>query len=248
MRQLLLSDIHSNMEAFDACMERANTAGFDTVLCCGDIVGYGPEPNQAVERVRDLKSTAIRGNHDRVASGQDTADDFNAHARAAAYWTRDALSEENTEYLLGLPVGPYDLGGGAQLVHGAVTHEDDYVMSEVHAVESFDLTDAHLTFFGHTHFPCVFSCDTDGNVVLEIPRSVDGYLAVDLKKNVQYMINPGSVGQPRDNDTRAAFGIWDVNKSRVEFHRVAYPFEITQEKMRVEGLPQYLIDRLRFGR
>ena len=159
MRQLLLSDIHSNMEAFEACMERAEAAGYDSVLCCGDIVGYGPNPNEAVEKVRALKSITIRGNHDRVAAGQDTADDFNAHARAAAYWTRDALSEESAKYLRALPVGPYDLGGGAQLVHGAVTHEDDYIMSEVHAVESFDLTDAWLTFFGHTHYPCVFSCD-----------------------------------------------------------------------------------------
>jgi diadenosine tetraphosphatase ApaH/serine/threonine PP2A family protein phosphatase len=210
--------------------------------------GYGPNPNEAVSKVRGLKSTAIRGNHDRVASGQDTADDFNAHARAAAYWTRDALSEESAKYLRELPVGPYDLGGGAQLVHGAVTDEDDYIMSEVHAVESFDLTDARLTFFGHTHYPSVFSCDPDGNVLQEIPKSVDGFLAVDLKKTVQYMINPGSVGQPRDNDTRAAFGIWDIERSRMEFHRVEYPLEITQEKMRAEGLPQYLIDRLRYGR
>ena len=248
MRQLILSDIHSNMEAFDACMARAEGAGYDRVLCCGDIVGYGPNPNEAVEKVRELETTAIRGNHDRVASGQDSADDFNAHAKAAAYWTRDALSEESTQYLIDLPVGPYDLGGGAQLVHGAVTHEDDYVMSEVHAVESFELTDAPLTFFGHTHFPCVFSCDMDGNVLLEIPRGADDLLAVELKKNVQYMINPGSVGQPRDNDTRSAFAIWDTDRSRLEFHRVEYPYEITQDKMRNAGLPQYLIDRLRYGR
>jgi predicted phosphodiesterase len=248
MRQLLVSDVHSNIEAFDACMERANSAGFDSVLCCGDLVGYGPNPNEAVDRIRDLDTTCIRGNHDRVASGQDNADDFNAHARAAAYWTRDALTPETRQYLLELPVGPYDLGSGAQLVHGAVTHEDDYVMSEMHAVESFELTDAHLTFFGHTHYPCVFSCDLDGNVQLEIPRSEDDYLTVELRKNVQYMINPGSVGQPRDNDTRSSFAIWDGDRSRIEFHRVKYPFEVTQEKMKAVGLPQYLIDRLRFGR
>ena len=248
MRHLLVSDIHSNMEAFDACMERADSAGFDNVLCCGDIVGYGFNPNEAVKRVSDLKATAIRGNHDRVAAGLDTADDFNTHARAAAYWTRDALNDASREYLVALPVGPYPLDGGAQLVHGAVTDEDDYVMSEVHAVESFDLTDVSTTFFGHTHYPCVFSCDPDRNVMLEIPRSEDGYLSVELKKNVQYLINPGSVGQPRDNDTRAAFAIWDTDRHAVEFHRVEYPWEVTQEKMRVVGLSQYLIDRLRYGR
>ncbi len=248
MRQLLLNDIHSNMEAFDACMERAESAGYDSVLCCGDIVGYGPQPNEAVARIRELKSIAIRGNHDRVASGQGSAENFNAHARAAAYWTRAALSEESAAYLRALPIGPHDLGGRAQLVHGAVTGEDDYVMSEVHAAQSFDLTDARLTFFGHTHFPCVFACDPDRNVRLEIPKSVDGCLAVELKLDVQYMINPGSVGQPRDDDARAAFGIWDMERSRMEFHRVEYPYEATQEKMRAEGLPQMLIDRLRYGR
>jgi predicted phosphodiesterase len=248
MRQLLLSDIHSNMEAFDACLGRAQAAGYDATLCCGDIVGYGPDPNEAVDRVRQLKAIAIRGNHDRVAAGQDDADDFNAHARAAAYWTRDALSKETAEYLRNLPVGPYDLGGGAQLVHGAVTHEDDYIMSETQAAESFDLTNAHVTFFGHTHYPCVFSCDTEGNVVLEMPRYEGDFPAVVLRKNIKYLINPGSVGQPRDNDTRSAFAIWDTKAARVEFHRVEYPFEVTQAKMQSAGLPQHLIDRLRFGR
>lgn len=248
MRQLLLSDIHSNMEAFDACMERAESAGYDSVLCCGDIVGYGPQPNEAIDRIRKLKSIAIRGNHDRVASGQGTADNFNVYARAAADWTRSALSEGNAAYLRALPVGPHDLGGRVQLVHGAVTHEDDYIMSEVHAAENFDLTDARVTFFGHTHYPCVFSCDANRDVRLEIPKTADDLAAVELKRNVQYMINPGSVGQPRDDDARAAFGIWDIEQSRMEFHRVEYPYEVTQEKMRAEGLPRLLIDRLRYGR
>lgn len=248
MRRLVLSDIHSNMEAFDACMERANVMGFDDVLCSGDIVGYGPEPNEAIGRVAELETTAIRGNHDRVASGQDNARDFNTHARAAIKWTRKRLSADALAYLRALPVGPRDVGHEAQLVHGALTHEDDYVMSEAHASDSFQRTRTRITFFGHTHYPTVFSRNGSGDVVLEMPKNEKDYQVYEMKSDLQYLVNPGSVGQPRDNDTRSAFAIWDVTHSRVEFHRVPYPFEVTQEKMREAGLPRYLIDRLQYGR
>ena len=248
MRRLVLSDIHSNMEAFDACMERAEHFGFDDVLCSGDIVGYGPEPNEAVARVASIQATAIRGNHDRVASGQDDARDFNAHAKAAIQWTREQLSKSAMRYLLSLPVGPLEVGHDAQLVHGALTHEDDYVMSEAHAGESFRRTETRITFFGHTHFPTVFSRNGWDDVVLEMPENEEDYQVFDLEPGIQYLLNPGSVGQPRDNDTRSAFAIWDVARSRVEFHRARYPFEVTQEKMREAGLPRYLIDRLQYGR
>lgn len=248
MRRLLLSDIHSNMEAFDACMERAERFGFDDVLCTGDIVGYGPEPNEAIGRIIELGAAAIRGNHDRVASGQDDGKDFNADAKAAIQWTRKRLSRENQRCLLSLPIGPRQVGHEAQLVHGAVTDEDEYIMSEAHAGESFRRTETRITFFGHTHYPTVFSRDGSGDIVLEVPEKEDDFQVFELKPGMQYLVNPGSVGQPRDNDTRSAFAVWDVDRSRVEFHRVRYPFERTQEKMRKAGLPRYLIDRLEHGR
>ena len=248
MRHLLISDIHSNVEALDACMERAEAVGFDSVLCCGDIVGYGPDPNEAVARIRALGPRSVRGNHDRVASGQGAADDFNLPAKTAVYWTRDALSHEAAAYLRELPAGPRGLGGGAQLVHGAVTGEDDYILSAADAAESFRTTGARLTFFGHTHHACVLSSGAGGAVRLETSRGADGWWVAGLDPSVRYLINPGSVGQPRDHDARAAFAIWDTEESRIEFHRVAYPIETTQSKMRAAGLPPPLIERLRYGR
>jgi predicted phosphodiesterase len=248
MRQLLLSDIHSNMEAFDACMARARRAGFDYVLCCGDIVGYGPEPNEAVALLRGLEAVSIRGNHDRVACGQDEPLDFNPHAKAAAYWTRLALNDASNAYLRALPVGPLDLGGDAQLVHGAITDEDDYLTSVAHAAENFDLTDRRFTFFGHTHFAGVFSWEDANGTRCELGDVREDVIILDLKEDRRYLVNPGSVGQPRDGDPRAGFAIWDVGESRLEFYRVAYPFEVTQEKMRRADLSVSLIDRLQYGR
>jgi predicted phosphodiesterase len=248
MRRLLLSDIHANMEAMDACLARAGEAGFDSVICCGDIVGYGPEPNEAVEKLEALKAVSIRGNHDRVACGQDEPTGFNPHAKAAAFWTRDTLIEKNHAYLRALPVGPLDIGDGAQLVHGAVTDEDDYIMSESHAAESFALTETHLTFFGHSHHPAVYTCDRSGNIVEELQKHAEDSITTHLRNDMRYLINPGSVGQPRDGNTRSAFLIWDSDELRLEFYRAEYPVELTQEKMEKVGLPHYLIERLTYGR
>ena len=229
-------------------MERARQTGFDSILCCGDIVGYGPEPNEAVEFIRAERVLTIRGNHDRVASGEDDPTDFNLHAARAAMWTREALTEENRAYLRNLPVGPLDVGNDAQLVHGAVTDEDDYIMCPDDAAESFALTNTGLTFFGHTHFQCVYARGPLGGVTPQALEGLNGMGILRIRRDVQYLVNPGSVGQPRDNDTRAGFAIWDTDASRVEFYRVEYPLEITQDKMRLVDLPTYLVERLSQGR
>lgn len=248
MRRLLLSDIHSNMEALDVCMEKARDAGFDGVFCCGDVVGYGPEPNEAIAALRKEDAVTIRGNHDRVASGQDEPTDFNTHAARAVMWTRHALTDTSREYLRSLPLGPLDIGDGGELVHGAVTDEDDYIMCPADAAESFALTGVRLTFFGHTHFQGAFACDERGEVTSVETRESGGAGVLPLRSDLQYLINPGSVGQPRDNDTRAGFAIWDSDQSAIEFYRVEYPFHITQEKMQRLELPVYLIERLSLGR
>jgi diadenosine tetraphosphatase ApaH/serine/threonine PP2A family protein phosphatase len=229
-------------------MERAEQAKFDSVLCCGDVVGYGPEPNEAIDVLRKCEALTIRGNHDRVASGQDDPTDFNVHAARAALWTRNALTEDSVAFLRDLPVGPLAIGDGAELVHGAVTDEDDYIMCTGDAADSFSLTEAPLTFFGHTHFQCVYSIESDGTVTTERVPESDGMGAVKLRDDMQYLVNPGSVGQPRDNDVRAGFAIWDTATSMVEFYRVPYPLELTQEKMRKADLPKYLVERLTHGR
>jgi len=248
MRYLVLSDIHSNIEAFDACIHRAKHAGFESVLCCGDVVGYGPNPIEAIDILRGLKALTIRGNHDRVAAGLDEPTQFNPHARRAVFWTRSMLPDSHKDYLGNLPVGPLEITADAQLVHGAITDEDDYIFTEADANENFRLTDRHITFFGHSHFPVVFSVDAAGNSVMATSYEFDEFTAVKCEASRKLFINPGSVGQPRDGDPRASFAIWDQDRSRMEFYRVEYDVEVTQEKMRQAQLPQYLIDRLAVGR
>jgi predicted phosphodiesterase len=248
MRYFVLSDIHSNLEALEACVQRAKQVGYDAVLCCGDLVGYGPSPIEAIDGVRSLNAIVIRGNHDRVASGLDEATQFNPHARHAIYWTRAVLPDSYRNYLADLPVGPVDVTNQAQLVHGAVSHEDDYIFTEADADENFLLSDKQLTFFGHSHFPVVFSSNGSGNSTLATSYEFDEFIAVKCEPDKRLLINPGSVGQPRDGDPRASFAIWDQDRGRVEFYRVEYDIAVTQEKMREAQLSAYLIDRLSHGR
>ena len=247
MRYLILSDIHSNVEAFEACVQRAKQAGYDSVLCCGDIVGYGPSPIEAIDGIRSLNAITIRGNHDRVAAGLDEATQFNPHARHAVYWTRAVLPDSYREYLAKLPVGPLDITNEAQLVHGALSHEDDYIFTEADAAENFLLATKPLTFFGHSHFPVVFA-NGKGNSVQAASYEFDAFIAVKCEAGRRMLVNPGSVGQPRDGDARASFAIWDADRSRVEFYRVEYNIKLTQEKMRAADLSTYLIERLAHGR
>lgn len=238
MRYFVLSDIHSNVEALEACCRRAKGAGFDGVLCCGDIVGYGPQPNEVIEILLQLNAVSIRGNHDRVAAGLDNADDFNPYARTATDWTRDQLSTAHRDYLAALPVGPLTVSPSAQLVHGAMTDEDDYIFTGLDAAESFLLTECPITFFGHTHLP----------VIYDRRRRYIAPEVFEIDPENQLLVNPGSVGQPRDGDPRSSFLIWDVDQRALEFYRVEYRIARTQEKMREAALPEYLIARLSVGR
>jgi predicted phosphodiesterase len=248
MRYLILSDIHSNLEAFEVCVQRAKQAGYDSVLCCGDIVGYGPNPLEAIDGIRALNAITIRGNHDRVAAGLDEATQFNPHARHAVYWTRAVLPDSYRDYLAKLPTGPLEISAHAQLVHGALTHEDDYIFTEADADENFLLTDKALTFFGHSHFPVVFSSNGREEARQATSYEFDEFIAVKCEAGKRLLVNPGSVGQPRDGDVRASFAIWDADRARIEFYRVEYDVKRTQERMRAADLSTYLIDRLAHGR
>ena len=248
MRYLVLSDIHSNIEALDACLQRANLARYDRVLCCGDLVGYGPNPVEAIDMVKTLDAVTIRGNHDRVASGLDEATHFNPHAKRAIYWTRSVLPDSYREYLSNLPVGPVSITPEVQLVHGAITGEDDYIFTEGDAEENFRLTDKKITFFGHSHFPVVFSSTEKGYAILATSYEFNEFTAVKCDFSTKLLINCGAVGQPRDGDTRASFAIWDQDHTRMEFYRVEYDIELTQKKMAEVRLPSYLIERLAHGR
>lgn len=256
MRYLILSDLHGGLEAFEASL-RAAAGKFDSVVCLGDVVGYGPDPNAVIAGLRERSGLIIRGNHDRACCGLASAEDFNPWAKAATYWTQSVLSDENTEFLRGLPAGPKVLPG-FELVHGSPRDEDEYVMNALDAAPALQEQKLQLVFFGHTHYQGGFARDRRGAVrrIGQIGAAGLGEQAayesrvasLALQDGTRYLVNPGSVGQPRDGDWRAAFAIYDDALRQIDFHRVAYDLPKTQEKMARAGLPEPLILRLEAGR
>jgi diadenosine tetraphosphatase ApaH/serine/threonine PP2A family protein phosphatase len=247
MRYLILSDIHANLTALDACLE-AVQGRWEKAVCLGDVVGYGPDPNEVIDRLRSLDAVTIRGNHDKASSGVADAEDFNPVARAAALWTRQKLRPDNQAWLENLPSGPLAIDG-FHVVHGAVHDEDEYLVAAAQALDSLADAPSPLTFFGHTHVQGGFSLQDDRVTVLQ-PKPADAkpYGTLKIEPGVTYMVNPGSVGQPRDGDTRAAFAIADTLNHCVEFWRVPYNIGAVQKRMEANGLPEPLILRLSFGR
>src|SRR5262249_50262110 len=187
---------------------------------------------EAIDGIRALNAITIRGNHDRVAAGLDEADQFNPNARFAIYWTRAVLPAGYRQYLAGLPIGPVAINEHVQLVHGAITDEDDYIFTDADADVNFLLADKKMTFFGHSHFPVVFCSDSEGVSTVPVGYEFDEFIAVKVEPDMKMFVNPGSVGQPRDGDPRASFAIWDQSQGRIEFYRVEYDIRETQKKMR----------------
>lgn len=252
MRYFVVSDLHAGLEAFEACL-RAAEGKFDTAVCLGDVVGYGPDPNAVVSLLRKQTDAVIRGNHDRACCGLTGADDFNPWARAATYWTRSVLTDEHTVFLRGLPSGPKVMPG-FELVHGSERDEDQYVMNSLDAGPILQAQQIQLVFFGHTHYQGGFSLGRRGAVRRLGGAGLDAFtregrvLSIALEDGTRYLVNPGSAGQPRDGDWRAAFAIYDDAARQVDFYRVAYNLPQTQEKMARAGLPDPLIQRLEAGR
>ncbi len=247
MRYLILSDIHSNLEALEAVL-RAAAQKYDAVLVLGDLVGYGADPNAVVERVRGLAPAAIvRGNHDKVASGLDDAEDFNPMARAAAQWTRDALTPATVEYLRDLPVGPVVVDDLIEICHGSPMDEDLYIVADLDAARSIGAARSPLCLFGHTHVALMARIDGQRRLEIEAPQGHPEF-ETRIEPDTKYLINPGSVGQPRDGDARAAFAIVDTEKKLVTLYRVTYPIEAAQKKILAAGLPPMLAHRLAMGR
>ena len=248
MRFLILSDIHSNLEALNTVLEHA-AGQYDQVLCCGDIVGYGPDPNGVIERIRAFNPGVIRGNHEKAALGLVDLSLFNPLAKRAALWTQDELTADNRNYLKQIQPGPLDVPPQT-LVHGSLLDEDQYLVDLEDALQNFPLARHPVTFFGHTHIQGGFVRFEDGRAGLlnpEIKRgSSESQLRIDPQQ--RYLVNPGAVGQPRDYDSRAAFVIYDTDELIVCYFRTSYPLEATQAKMVAAQLPHYLIDRLSLGR
>jgi predicted phosphodiesterase len=247
MRHLVLTDIHANLEALDACLADAELRGYDDVLLLGDVVGYGADPNAVVERVRALQPLAmVRGNHDKVACGLESAEGFNSVARAAARWTTDALSDENRQWVAALPRGPLAVDPDIEICHGSPIDEDEYIFGPSEARVALLTTTRSICFFGHTHYPAVFQSLNGTMEGTRVAAAVEP--EVTLKVGLKYLVNPGSVGQPRDGDPRAAYAIVDAAAGKIEMVRLPYPIQIAQDKIRKAGLPDPLADRLGAGR
>jgi len=248
LRILILSDIHSNLEAFEKCMELAE-GRYKRAVCLGDLVGYGPDPNAVVERLRQVTDAVIRGNHDKACSGLTDAGDFNLLARLATDWTRKQLTPENISYLRFLPEGPL-VQEGFQLVHGSPEREDEYLFGAAQALPELRKATFQITLFGHTHRQGGFLMHAHGRFqTIHIPPAKDGLVeTLELEAGARYLINPGSVGQPRDGDWRAGFAVLDQKAKQVEYYRTRYDLAVTQTKMMQARLPEPLIRRLELGR
>ena len=247
MKYLILSDIHANKTAFDTVLETAK-GKWDKAVCLGDLVGYGPDPNEAIDRVRELDAVTIRGNHDKAVTGLTNPEEFNPVAHAAVLWTRERISPENMEYLQKLPQGPLKTGGFS-MVHGAVYDEDEYVFGPEQAADGLIDAPTPVVFFGHTHIQGGFTLrGHDVGTLHTRPQAPTESLSIQLARGTSYLLNPGSIGQPRDGDSRAGFAIFDPDSQTVEFWRVPYDVQDVQQRMMAAGLPEPLILRLSFGR
>jgi diadenosine tetraphosphatase ApaH/serine/threonine PP2A family protein phosphatase len=247
MRYLVLTDIHANLEALDACLADARGRACDQTLVLGDLVGYGADPNTVIDRVLSLEPRAIvRGNHDKVACGIDQADGFNAVAKSAARWTLDCLTKEHREWLAALPEGPIEVDDLIEICHGSPFDEDAYIFDELDAVRALKVSTRPLCLFGHTHYPVTFEFSSASIESVGSPPAPETH--VQLRDGCKYLINPGSVGQPRDGDPRAAYAIVDTVQRRVELYRTTYPVDAAQAKILDAGLPDVLAQRLAVGR
>ena len=246
MRYLVLTDIHANLEALQACLTDAGTRGYDKVLVLGDIVGYGADPNPVVARIQALQPAAIiRGNHDKVALGLEQAANFRAAAWSAAQWTLATLAPEHQAWLAELPQGPRVVDELIEIAHGSPVDEDAYILDELDALSAIGRSVRPLCLFGHTHHPVVFELV---GADLQQVRLSNGETSLPLRDDARYLANPGAVGQSRDGDPRAAYAIVDERQKRLELIRVGYPLEIAQGKIIAAGLPDVLAKRLAVGR
>jgi predicted phosphodiesterase len=246
MKYLILSDIHSNREALSAILSFVRRKPWDKVVFLGDLVGYGANPNQTVDMLRSLRPlVAIRGNHDKVCSGIEEGELFNRIALEAALWTRRKLTRANLRWLRGLPEGPAVVDGAFAISHGTPIDEDAYIFGEIEALNVFRQTDFPVCFFGHSHFPVIFGLSPDAITTI---LTVAPPFRFKLREGVRYLINPGSVGQPRDGNPLTSFAIYDSESRVVTIHRLPYRLRQTQDKIVKAGLPRPLADRLAIGR
>ena len=250
MRALILSDIHGNLEALNAVLAAA--APYDALWNLGDMVGYGASPNEVIDLIRPAAQVNVRGNHDRVCCGLTSALGFNPVARAAAEWTKKELTAANLEWLRAVPQGPVQPSQpGVSCVHGSPLNEDQYILSMRDAWAPLQQMLTAITFFGHTHLQGGFSQkDHDWHEIRPqyTNRNAEGWWTMKSPPATRHLINPGSVGQPRDHDWRAAFCLYDSDTAEIHYRRVPYDLTTAQGRILMAGLPERLAARLREGR
>ncbi|HEY65635.1 MAG TPA: metallophosphoesterase family protein [Caldilineae bacterium] len=250
MRVLILSDIHANLAALEAVLDDAQELGFEETWCLGDIVGYGPDPNECIDRLRQLpgKLLAVAGNHDWAALGRLSIEDFNPEARRAVEWTREKLTPRHRVWLEELADQPIELGRYT-ITHGSPRYPIwEYILTPSIAQSNFEHFSTPYCLVGHTHVPIIYRLAEDQGS----DRRCRALLPVqdrfiELKGAHRLILNPGSVGQPRDSDPRASYAILDTDQDLWLYRRLPYPIELTQAKMREAGLPERLIARLSYG-
>ncbi len=242
MRALILSDIHSNLEALNSTLDDAlHRGGFDAIWCLGDVVGYGPDPGLCISAIRKYDLLAVAGNHDYAAVGKSSAEDFNYAAKAAIQWTPSQLSADDVQFLAGLPtvitVEPFTL------VHGSLRdHINEYLLEEEAALATLELARTPFCLIGHSHLPFICHENEGSPQFLEFVEEEIFFLG-----DERLIINPGCVGQPRDRDPRPSYAVYDSVAQTIQRRRVSYNIRETQAKIRNAKLPEYLAERLEHG-
>ncbi|MDD5595683.1 MAG: metallophosphoesterase family protein [Candidatus Omnitrophica bacterium] len=242
MRYGIFSDIHSNLEALQAVLQAYQKESIDKYLCIGDVVGYAASPNECVSEVKKLAQVTIAGNHDWASVDLFPKDYFNPIAKEAVIWTKTNLSEASSGYLKSLKL--FHEEDAFFLVHGSLNNPEDfnYMNDDYTAEQTFKILTKDLCFVGHTHFPGSFILDHNQKMAyLKSPT-------IEIKKGNKYIINVGSVGQPRDGNPASSYGIFDTKKKTFELKRVSYDVKETQKKIYAAGLPSFLAERLLAGR
>jgi diadenosine tetraphosphatase ApaH/serine/threonine PP2A family protein phosphatase len=239
----IVADLHSNLEATETVFARLDALSVDRILCLGDITGYNANPNEVVEMVRDREIPTLMGNHDAAVCGLEDPWFFNSKAKLAVEWHLEQLAEDHKRWLAKAPE-QITFGGECVAVHGAPSNRDEYILDWLDAMRQCEFLSeigARICFFGHSHRASLFY---ERGSQTQTPTEEQ----YNLKAPGHYFINPGSVGQPRDDDPRAAFGLFDTDECTFEFHRVEYDIDKTAQKVMDAGLPAVLAKRLFIGK
>lgn len=243
MRYAVISDIHANLEAFQAVLDDAGD--IDRLWCLGDVIGYGPDPNDCTALLREYEHICVAGNHDLAGIGKADTYTFNSDAKRAIEWTTSVLGASAREYLARLPL-VLTMDNRFTVVHGSPREPAwEYIVGVAEAKAAFHDTDTEVTLVGHTHVPMVFRELGAGAGVKGAPPAEDEAVQLNGRRLI---LNPGSVGQPRDGDERASYILLDLEQQVARYRRVPYRITKVQEKMQKAGLPERLIARLTYGR